>query len=121
MRVVLSWESDASDLDLYVTDKNDKVAFAYNALPSGGATISNISDGYGPEVFVVDHPAAFPYRLQVSLVNKGPTGLAAGSVQIIRHDGAGNLTVEDRPFVIQEQAGIVDLGVVTRERCPSRA
>jgi hypothetical protein len=114
MRIVLSWESDASDLDLYVTDKSDNVAFGYAAMPSGGATIANISDGYGPEVFVVDHPTAFPYRLAVSLVNKGPTGIAAGTVQIIRHDGAGNLSVEERPFVIQEQAGVVDLGTVTR-------
>jgi hypothetical protein len=114
MRIVLSWESDASDLDLYVTDKNGNIGSGYYGLPSGGATLANISDGYGPEVFAVDHPSAFPYRLAVSLVNKGPAGIAAGSVQIIRHDGAGNLTVEDRPFVIQEQSGVVDLGTITR-------
>lgn len=114
MRVVLSWESDASDLDLWVTDKNDRTSSWIGPLPSGGSVMSNISDGYGPESFAVDHPSAFPYRLMVNLANQGPTGIAAGSVQILRHDGAGNLTIEDRPFVIQEPFGTIDLGLVNR-------
>ena len=94
-------------------------AFAYLTAPLprywlGGEVLANISDGYGPEVFAVDQPAAFPYRARVRAVTRGPTGLAAGTVQIIRHDGAGNVTVEDRPFVIQQDGATVELGTIER-------
>ncbi len=41
-------------------------------------------------------------------------GVGLGSVQVIRHDGAGTIVVEDRPFVIQNDEALVELGAVLR-------
>ena len=43
---------------------------------------------------------------------RGPEGVGLGSVQVIRYDGDGNVSVEDRPFVIQNDNAYVDLGTV---------
>jgi hypothetical protein len=35
-----------------------------------------------------------------------------GTVQIVRHDGKGRITVEPRPFVVMADRATVDLGEV---------
>jgi hypothetical protein len=50
----------------------------------------------------------------VHYYRRGPMGFGLGTVQVIRHDGAGNVTVEDRPFVIQADDAMVDLGEIAR-------
>jgi hypothetical protein len=116
LRIVLRWETDASDLDLHVTDaKGDDAFEARAALGSGGALYGDVTDGYGPEVFAVDgEPQGFPYRIEVRSYRRGPTGYGAGSVEIVRHDGKGALAFDPRPFVIMAEGSSVDLGAVER-------
>jgi hypothetical protein len=37
-------------------------------------------------------------------------GHALGTVSVIEHDGAGRLMFRDRPFVLMQASGAVDLG-----------
>lgn len=39
-------------------------------------------------------------------------GIGLGTIQVIRHDGKGRITVEDRPFVIQNDHAMIELGAV---------
>ncbi len=112
VRFVLAWETDANDVDLHTFDRNGGHAwYASRTLASGGDLLDDVTDGYGPEMFVAEKPDAFPYHLAVHYYSKGPEGVGLGSVQVIRFaDGA--LTVEDRPFVIQNDNAMVDLGIV---------
>lgn len=115
IRFVLSWETDANDVDLHVNDRHgDHAFFSRLSLSSGGELAGDITTGYGPEQFAIDEPRAFPYRLRAHYYRKGPMGVGLGTVQIIRHDGKGTITVEDRPFVIQNDDAMVDLGAVAR-------
>jgi hypothetical protein len=113
MHVVLSWETDANDVDLHVRDgKGGHSFFEAMALPSGGKLLADLTDGFGPEMFVVDDPKAFPYTISAHYYRRGPMGVGIGTVQVIRHDGAGKVTVEDRPFVIQTDDATAELGDV---------
>jgi hypothetical protein len=38
-------------------------------------------------------------------------GYGMGLLQTVRHDGRGNLTFEDKPFVIMADHAYVDLGL----------
>ena len=97
LRFVLSWETDATDVDLIVDGK--------------GRLLEDMADGYGPEAFVADDPKA-TYKLAVHYANKGPMGVGMGTVQIIRHDGNGGVIVDARPFAIQNDNAKVELGTV---------
>jgi outer membrane protein OmpA-like peptidoglycan-associated protein len=113
LRVSLSWETDASDLDLRIFDatkSND--AFPFRELTAGGNLYADVTDGYGPEVFFVEGGQPFTYRVEVESSRQGPTGHAFGSVDIVRHDGRGGLTFETRPFVIMTEGASVDLGTI---------
>jgi hypothetical protein len=115
LRFVLSWETDANDVDLHVYDRQDGHAYYRQRwLPSGGELFADVTTGYGPECFAVSEPAgrgAAPYRLRVHYYSRGPMGYGMGTVQVVAHDGAGGLTVEPRPFVVMADNAMLDLGL----------
>jgi len=113
IRFVLSWETDANDVDLHVFDRHHSHAFySQRTLPSGGSLLDDITTGFGPEMFEITEPRAFPYRLGVHYYSRGPEGVGLGTVQVIRFHGAGVVEIEDRPFVLQNDNAMIGLGTV---------
>jgi tetratricopeptide (TPR) repeat protein len=116
LRFVLTWETDANDVDLHVHDRQGGHAFyGQKTLPSGGELYADVTTGYGPECFTAPASAAreaAPYRLAVDYYSRGPMGYGMGTVQIVRSDGRGGLSVEPRPFVVMTDSAMVDLGSV---------
>jgi uncharacterized protein YfaP (DUF2135 family) len=56
LRVVLSWDSNSTDIDLHViTPKGEHCAYFDRTIESGGALDVDVTTGYGPEIF--SHPA----------------------------------------------------------------
>ncbi len=115
LRFVLHWETDASNVDLHVADASGAHAHAGRlTLPGGGRLIADVRDGYGPEAFhVAGTPPSQRYQLRVRYDRRGPMGIGTGKVQIVRHDGRGNLTFDERPFVLMKDGAVVDLGQVS--------
>lgn len=101
-RVILSWETDESDLDLRLVDAKGAVTFSrYDARR-----------GYGPELAELDPATAGALTVEVHQVTRGPSGFSLGKVAILGHDGHGDLRLEDRPFVIMNDGAAVVLGPV---------
>ncbi|MCB9537600.1 MAG: hypothetical protein H6704_15220 [Myxococcales bacterium] len=114
MRFVLTWETDANDVDFHIFDGDFNHAYySRRQLATGGELYADITTGYGPECFTIHGPQAFPYLLKAHYYSRGPMGYGAGKVQIIRHDGKGRVGFEDRPFVIMQDGAYVDLGRVS--------
>ncbi len=114
LRFVLNWETDANDVDFHIRDGQGGHAWYSNkTLPSGGSLYADVTTGYGPECFaIIGKPAAYPYTLQAHYYSRGPMGYGMGKLQIMEHDGQGNLLFEDRPFLIMKDRAYVDLGTV---------
>ncbi|HXT19285.1 MAG TPA: tetratricopeptide repeat protein, partial [Thermoanaerobaculia bacterium] len=115
LRFVMSWETDANDVDLHVFDRRGAHAYYHDKeLPSGGSLYADVTTGYGPECFAVRRPtgAGAPYHLKVHYYSRGPMGYGMGTVQVIAHDGKGGLRLDPRPFVAMVDQAMVDLGEV---------
>jgi len=101
LRLVADWETDATDVDLLV----DPIG------KGDGRRHADVRDGFGPEAWISRSgkvPSAVSAR--VRYFDRGAMGYAMGTVSAVRHDGEGNLTFVDRPFVIMEARGSVELG-----------
>ena len=116
LRFVLSWETDANDVDFHIYDgKGGHAYYASQELPSGGQLYADVTTGYGPECFTIrGKQRAYPYKLQAHYYSRGPMGYGMGKLQIVQHDGAGTLTFEERPFIVMQDQAFLDLGKVTR-------
>jgi len=114
LRFVLNWETDANDVDFHITDRMGNHAFySQRQLASGGELYADVTTGYGPECFTIrGKSAAGPYKLEAHYYSRGPMGYGMGKLQVIRHDGKGNLSFEERPFVVMQDQAYVALGTV---------
>lgn len=62
LRVVLGWDADNVDIDLWVIDPLGEVAIFRNPrTKSGGHLSRDFTRGYGPEVFTIRHPVPGTY------------------------------------------------------------
>ncbi len=118
LRFVLTWETDANDVDFHIRDgKGNHAFYGAPSLETGGDLYADVTTGYGPECFAIRKPAADragPYELQANYYARGPMGYGMGKLEIIDHDGAGKLTFEERPYVVMVDQAFVDLGTVGR-------
>lgn len=83
LRAVLSWDSDNSDMDLWVTDPTGERAFYGNRLTrQGGRMSQDFTGGYGPEEFALRTAIPGTYRIEANFfgdrqqVVTGPTTLS---------------------------------------------
>jgi len=116
IRFVLTWETDANDVDFHIHDADGGHAYyGHKTLKSGGELYADVTQGYGPECFTIrGQELRAPYRLEAHYYARGPMGYGMGKLQIIRHDGKGTLAFEERPFIVMNDRAFVDLGEVAR-------
>ena len=66
VRVVLSWDTDNCDMDLWVTDpKNEKCYYSNKLTYLGGKISEDVTQGYGPEEFMIKKAVKGKYKVQV--------------------------------------------------------
>ncbi len=67
LRVVLAWDSDNSDMDLWVTDPNGERCYYGNRNTFQGGLISDdFTGGYGPEEFVLRDAKPGKYKVEAN-------------------------------------------------------
>ncbi|PJL70428.1 trypsin [Stenotrophomonas maltophilia] len=67
LRVVLSWDADNSDMDLWVTDPNGERAYYGNRLTyQGGQMSQDFTGGYGPEQFSLRNAKPGRYKVEAN-------------------------------------------------------
>jgi hypothetical protein len=113
-RAILTWETDANDVDLHVVDGEAHHAwYSDKDLPGGGRLLEDITAGYGPEVFVLGARDPGPLKIAAHFYARGPMGIGLGTLQVIHHDAAaGTVSIEVRPFALQHDQAVVDLGTI---------
>lgn len=91
IRVVLTWDSDNSDMDLWVIDPNHEKTFYSNPNSAQGGKISDdFTGGYGPEVFWLKQPKKGEYSIKAHYYGDRQqivTGPTTALVRLIRHWG----------------------------------
>ncbi|PYF77220.1 VIT domain-containing protein [Pedobacter nutrimenti] len=91
VRVVLNWNKNDTDIDLWVTDPNQEKCFYSNKSTAAGGRISaDVTRGYGPEQFMIKKAVRGKYKIEVNyygdsqLSISGPTTVMA---EIYTHYG----------------------------------
>ncbi len=107
VRVVLNWNFNDTDMDLWVTDPNDEKCFYSNKDTKIGGHISNdFTRGYGPEQFMLKKAMKGKYKVEVDYYGDtqqklaGPTTVLA---QIFTNYGKPNQTSKTIAIQMQPQ------------------
>ncbi|WP_395699471.1 YfaP family protein [Aquabacterium sp.] len=92
LRVVLSWDSDNTDLDLHVVSPDGQHVFYGNRVaPNGGALDVDVTTGFGPEIFAHPAPPAGTWHVYVNYYGAGERRdvITVAQVAIIENEGTG--------------------------------
>lgn len=82
LRVVLNWDADNTDMDLWVTDPNGERAFYGNRLTyQGGRMSKDLTAGYGPEEFMLKQALPGKYTVEANYYGSQQQ-LISGSVTL---------------------------------------
>ena len=68
--VVIEWNTDRTDVDLHVTDAAGETCYYQHPLTKMGGTLTtDVTNGFGPEMFVLPKAAAGTYRVAAMYYN----------------------------------------------------
>lgn len=99
--VVLTWEDPSADVDLHIqeTQAGELVWYSDRESKIGGMLYYDITDGYGPEIYVLGSGPKGVYDFKV-VYYSGDTPNLRGKLTILRNAGAPSETREDFDFVL---------------------
>jgi uncharacterized protein YfaP (DUF2135 family) len=90
LRIVLSWDSDGTDLDLHVVSPDGQhTYYGDRVAPNGGALDVDVTTGYGPEIYASPTPPNGVYHVYVNYYGDGDNqdDLTTAQVAIITQEG----------------------------------
>jgi uncharacterized protein YfaP (DUF2135 family) len=85
LSVILTWDTDQTDLDLHVVSPNgDHCWYGDRVKSDGGALDVDVTDGYGPEIYSNPAPLPGTYLVFVNYYGSGPrSDLTVAQVTIV--------------------------------------
>ncbi len=89
LRVVLSWDTPGTDLDLHIVTPGGEHAWYGKRVISTGAIDVDVTTGYGPEIFASPTPEKGPYQIYVNYYGGGDDDqlLTTAHIAIISNEG----------------------------------
>jgi len=91
IRIVMNWNKNNSDIDLWVTDPaNEKCFYQHKTTAAGGRISNDLTQGFGPEQFILKKALKGKYKIEINyyadrqVTIAGPTTVMA---EIFLHYG----------------------------------
>ncbi len=112
IRVFLTWDTDRSDVDLWVTSpQGERVYYGHKKGLRGEALYHDVTNGYGPETFVVPAASRGSYLVQVNYYSGGGGRFpeARGEVTVVIDEGRPGERREVFPYEIEKPGLKVDV------------
>ena len=113
LRVNISWNTDATDVDLWVIEPNGtKCFYSQPRTPGGGELSQDQTQGYGPERYQIPRAAPGEYRVLVHYYRMNPNLLAGEThvnVVVTRHAGTPREVVERHTVILKKPNEAVEV------------
>jgi hypothetical protein len=94
LRVVIEWNTEATDMDLWVDEPNGERAIYSNPRTAIGGRLSNdMTQGYGPEEYLLRRAARGEYQIRVNVYGTdqiNPNGSTVVTARLYRNFGRQN-------------------------------
>jgi tetratricopeptide (TPR) repeat protein len=113
IRVVIDWDSDNCDIDLWVTDPSgEKCDYSHQLTEAGGRISLDCTGGYGPEEFLIKKAMKGKYRIQANYFGSSAqtlSGLTTIQVKLITNYGRKNEKTQSITRRLSDEKEVIDL------------
>ena len=116
MRVVLAWDADETDVDLHVTEPSGEEAYyGHRRTRTGGDVSQDITDGYGPEEYLLRKAPAGGYKIRAHYFashQQEVFGPATATATIFTDWGRPNQRFQTLSIRLDKAREMIELGTV---------
>ena len=120
LRIVLTWDADLTDLDLWVTEPTGEKAYYSNPLTAIGGHVSrDFTQGYGPEEYAVRRAWPGEYLMQVNYYGSSAVDLIGAvtlQVEVFTNYARPEEKREAITMRLEEKKDTVTVGTVNFEK-----
>jgi hypothetical protein len=117
LRVVLEWNTDDTDMDLWVDEPNrERVMYSSPTSSSGGTLSNDMTSGYGPEEYLLRRAPNGRYQIWADGYAEdrmNPNGATTARVLLYRNWGRANESVEVIDVDLKDEDDETRVGVFT--------
>ncbi len=119
LRIVLTWDTDQTDMDLWVVEPSgEKCFYSHNLTTIGGAISRDFTGGYGPEAYEVRKALSGEYSVQANFYgsrSQSLTGPTTVQATVMLNYGRADETRQTLTVRLTDAREVVDVGKVTFE------
>jgi Ca-activated chloride channel family protein len=117
VRVALAWDTDNTDIDLWVKDPHDEwVSYQSPLSRQGGRVTRDVTNGYGPEVFSLKKAIPGVYEVHAKYYGSHRQSLGNGTSVMMRlTTGFGTPAEKHRDVILRLEEARDDVLVGTFE------
>jgi len=116
VRIVMTWDTDMTDMDLHVIEPSGEEAFFdHNRTVIGGLVTRDFTSGYGPEVYMVRRAMPGAYRIEADYFGSNSTRLVGAitlQVDVFTHWGRPDEKLESLTFRLAEEKDRFNIGEI---------
>ena len=117
LRIVMAWDADATDIDLHVVEPGGEEAFyGHNHTARGGLVSRDVTDGYGPEEYLVRAAPPGSYAIRAKYYGSRQqtlVGAATVTASVFTDWGRPGEKVQSLTLRLDQPRDMVDIGTVT--------
>jgi Ca-activated chloride channel family protein len=116
LRIILTWDTDETDMDLWVTEPTDeKCDYSHNRTVIGGLLSHDFTAGYGPEEYLLRRAPGGKYAIQANFYgtrDQSLTGPTTAQATVITNFGRPDESRRTLTLRLTEEKEAVDIGSV---------
>lgn len=117
IRIVMVWDADATDMDLHVIEPGGEEAyFGHNRTARGGLVSDDITDGYGPEEYLIRSAPAGDYIIEANYYGSSQqtvVGPATVTATVFTNWGRADETRETLTVRLEKPEERIAIGTIT--------
>ncbi len=117
IRIVMSWDADATDMDLHVMEPGGEEAFySHNRTARGGLVSEDITDGYGPEEYLVRKAPTGKYTISTNYFGSRQqtvVGPATVTATVFTNWGRANEERQVLTVRLEKEKEKIEIGAIT--------
>jgi len=116
IRVVMNWNMNDTDMDLWVTDPSgEKCLYSNRATKAGGRLSEDFTQGYGPEQFLIKKAQKGKYKIQVHYYGESGAKIAGKTTLLVEVFTNYGKDLEQRKLITLQLEGEEKEGIYVGE------
>jgi uncharacterized protein YfaP (DUF2135 family) len=119
LRIVLGWDSDMTDIDLWVVEATEEeVSFNYQLSQTGGMLYEDYTEGYGPEEYLIKKAPKGDYQIKVHYYGNDAPELSGATtlyVDVFTHYGRRNQSKQTLTLRLDKEGEDYSVGSIAIE------